>query len=157
QARKSIETDLQNSVSTFKNFQQERELTLTRSAELLADLPIVRALMTAPDAATIQDASDRLWQTAGSGLFVLHDRTVNVITLHDSATGLTAEMAQSSLAGTFKQDAPEQWWFGGGHLYEVFPKPIYFGAVAENRLLGFLVVGYEINERVASQVRRIAN
>ena len=157
QTRKNIEADLQNSVSTFKNFQQERELTLTRSAELLADLPIVRALMTAPDAATIQDASDRLWQTAGSDLFVLTDRTGRVVALHTASPGFTSEMAQTSFAGTLKQDAPEHWWFGGGHLYEVFPKPIYFGPAAEDRLLGFLVVGYEINERVASQVSRIAN
>jgi len=157
QTRKNIEADLQTSVSTFKNFQQERELTLTRSAELLADLPILRALMTAPDAATIQDASDRLWQTAGSDLFVLTDRTGRVVALHTSSPGLTAEMSQTLFAGTAKQDAPEHWWFGGHHLYEVFLKPIYFGPAAEDRLLGFLVVGYEIDERVASQVSRIAN
>jgi len=157
QTRKNIEADLQTSVSTFKNFQQERELTLTRSAELLADLPILRALMTAPDAATIQDASDRLWQTAGSDLFVLTDRTGRVVALHTSSPGLSAEMAQTLFAGTAKQDAPEHWWFGGHHLYEVFLKPIYFGPAAEDRLLGFLVVGYEIDERVASQVSRIAN
>ena len=157
QTRKNIESDLQTSVSTFKNFQEERELTLTRSAALLADLPILRALMTAPDAATIQDASDRLWQTAGSDLFVLTDRTGRVVALHTSSPGLTAEMAQTLFAGTAKQDAPEHWWFGGHHLYEVFLKPIYFGPAAEDRLLGFLVVGYEIDERVASQVSRIAN
>ena len=48
------------------------------------------------------------------------------------------------------------WWFGGQHLYEVFLKPIYFGPAAENRLLGFLVIGYEIDDRLASQVSRIA-
>jgi signal transduction histidine kinase len=157
QTRKNIEADLQNSVSTFKNFQQERELTLTRSAELLADLPILRALMTAPDAATIQDASDRLWQTAGSDLFVLIDRAGRVVALHTSSPGFTSEMAKASFASTFKQDVPEHWWFGGNHLYEVFLKPIYFGAAAEDRQLGFLVVGYEIDERVASQVSRIAS
>ena len=48
------------------------------------------------------------------------------------------------------------WWYGGQHLYEVFLKPIYFGPAAENRLLGFLVIGYEIDDRVAAQVSRIA-
>ncbi len=157
QARKNIEADLQNSVSTFKNFQQERESTLTRSAELLADLPILRALMTAPDAATIQDASDRLWRTAGSDLFVLIDRAGRVVALHTSSPGFTEEMAKASFSTTFKQDAPEHWWFGGHRLYEVFLKPIYFGPAAEERQLGFLVVGYEIDERVASQVSRIAS
>jgi signal transduction histidine kinase len=157
QTRKNIESDLQNSVGTFKNFQQERELTLTRSAELLADLPILRALMTAPDAATIQDASDRLWQTAGSDLFVLIDRAGRVVALHTSSPGFTTEMAKASFAKTFNHDAAEHWWFGGHHLYEVFLKPIYFGPAAEDRQLGFLIVGYEIDERVASQVSRIAS
>ena len=157
QTRKNIESDLQNSVGTFKTFQQERELTLTRSAELLADLPILRALMTAPDAATIQDASDRLWQTAGSDLFVLIDRAGRVVALHTSSPGFTTEMAKASFAKTFNHDAAEHWWFGGHHLYEVFLKPIYFGPAAEDRQLGFLIVGYEIDERVASQVSRIAS
>ncbi len=37
QVRKEIFGDLRNSVSTFQNFQRQRETTLTRSAELLAD------------------------------------------------------------------------------------------------------------------------
>ena len=39
QIRLEIFADLRNSVSTFQNFQHEREITLTHSAELLADLP----------------------------------------------------------------------------------------------------------------------
>ena len=39
QVRKEIFADLQNSVATFRNFQRERELTLTHAADLLADLP----------------------------------------------------------------------------------------------------------------------
>jgi methyl-accepting chemotaxis protein len=42
-------------------------------------------------------------------------------------------------------------------LYEVFLKPIYFGPAAANHLLGFLVIGFEIDDHVASQISRIAN
>jgi signal transduction histidine kinase len=156
QEKKEIFSDLQNSVSTFQNFQRERELTLTRSAELLADLPNLRALMTTQHAATIQDASNDLWQLAGSDLFALADRTGRVVALHTGSPRFTREMAQESLASALNERGPEGWWFGGGHLYEVFLKPIYFGPAAENRLLGFLVIGYEIDDRVASQVSRIA-
>jgi len=57
QVKKEIFADLHNSVSTFRNFQRERELTLIHSAELLADLPNLRALMTTQHEATIQDAA----------------------------------------------------------------------------------------------------
>src|SRR5207244_527354 len=93
QVKKEIFADLHNSVSTFQNFQRERELTLTRSAELLADLPNLRALMTTQDEATIQDASNDLWQLAGSDLFVLADRTGRVVALHTASPGFTRQMA----------------------------------------------------------------
>jgi signal transduction histidine kinase len=154
--KKEISADLRDSVSTFQNFQRERELTLTHSAELLADLPNLRALMTTQHEATIQDASNDLWRLAGSDLFVLADRTGRVVALHTASPGLTREMAQESFISALNQEGSEHWWFGHRHLYEVFLRPIYFGPAAENRLLGFLVIGYEIDDRVASQVSRIA-
>jgi signal transduction histidine kinase len=156
QITKGIFADLQNSVTTFQNFQRDRELTLTHSAELLADLPNLRALMTTEHEATIQDASKDLWHIAGSDIFVLADRTGRVVALHTASPGLQRDMAQEALAASLTQEGPEHWWFGGQHLYEVFLKPIYFGPAAENRSLGFLVIGYEIDDRVASQVSRIA-
>src|SRR5450631_3872949 len=62
QIKNEISADLQNSVTTFQNFQREREVTLSHSADLLADLPNLRALMTTQDEATIQDGSDSLWR-----------------------------------------------------------------------------------------------
>jgi signal transduction histidine kinase len=156
QIRQEIFADLRNSVSTFQNFQRERELTLTHSAELLADLPNLRALMTTQHEATIQDASSGLWRLAGSDLFMLADRTGRVVALHTASPGLTREMAQQSLAGTLNDESSGHWWFGGQHLYEVFLRPIYFGPADENHLRGFLVIGYEIDDRLTSQVGRIA-
>src|SRR5438128_3927058 len=156
QVKKEIFADLQNSVSTFQNFQRERELSLSRSAELLADLPTLRALMTTQHAVTIQDASAEQWRLAGSDIFVLADRAGRVAALHTTSQGFTREMAQASLNTSFSQAAASHWWYGAQHLYEVCLKPIYFGPATENRLLGFLAIGYEIDDRVASQVSRIA-
>jgi signal transduction histidine kinase len=156
QIRLEIFADLRNSVSTFQNFQHEREITLTHSAELLADLPNLRALMTTQHEATIQDASSGLWRLAGSDLFLLADRTGGVVALHTASPGLTRDMAQQSLAATLSDESSGHWWFGGQHLYEVFLRPIYFGPAEENHLLGFLVIGYEIDDRLTSQVGRIA-
>src|SRR5215475_9711121 len=73
--KQQIFADLDNSVSTFRSFQREHELTLTHSADLLANLPILHALMTAPDDATIQDASVDQFLLAGSDLLVLAGRS----------------------------------------------------------------------------------
>jgi len=103
QVKKGIFADLHNSVGTFRNFQRERELTLTHSAELMADLPDLRALMTTRHEATIQDAADHLWRLAGSDLFVLADRTGKVVALHTASPGLSHDMAQESLSSSLKQ------------------------------------------------------
>ncbi|MGH9529744.1 MAG: ATP-binding protein [Terriglobales bacterium] len=156
QIKNSISADLQNSVSTFQNFQHERELTLSHSADLLADLPNLRALMTTHDEATIQDASTALWQLAGSDLFVLADRSGAIVALHVASPGFTRQMAQQSLKASTNIEGQSRWWFGAQHLYQVFLKPVYFGPASENRLLGFLIIGYEIDDSVANQVSRIA-
>lgn len=155
QVRQEIVSDLHNSVSTFGSFQQEQETTLSHSADLLADLPNLRALMTTNHEATIQDGSTPLWQLTGSDLFVLADRGGKVVALHTNSPGFTREMAQSSLTSAL--DRQERWWYGARHLYEIFLKPIYFGPASAGRLLGFLVIGREIDERVAAQIGRVAS
>jgi signal transduction histidine kinase len=156
QIRQEIARDLRNSVVTFQNFQRQRELTLTRSAQLLADLPNIRALMTTRDAPTIQDASRDVWQLAGSDLFLLADPSGKVMALHGVPPAFTARMAQDGLAVALEGDRPSHWWYGGGHLYEVFLQPIYFGRAADNRLLGYVALGYEINDRIARDVSQVA-
>ena len=156
QVKKSIFADLHNSVSTYQNFHHERELTLTHLAELLADLPNLRALMTTQHEATIQDGSTDLWRLGGSDLFVLANRTGKVVALHTATPGFSRDMAQQSLNRPANQEGSSQWWYGARHLYQVFIKPIYAGPAAENNLLGFMVIGYEIDDTVAAQVSRIA-
>src|SRR5271166_4845671 len=156
QVKKEIFADLRNSVSTFQNFQREREQTLTQLADVLADLPTLRALMTTQHEATIQDASTDLWRLAGSDLFVLANREGTVVALHTASPGFSRDLAQHALGIPLLQEPSAQWWFGAQHLYQVFRKPIYFGPAAENRLLGYMVIGYEIGDSVTAQVSRIA-
>lgn len=155
EVRDEIFSDLRNSVSTFQSFQEEQEITLRHSAELLADLPNLRSLMTTNDEPTIQDGSAPLWQLAGSDLFVLANRAGKVVALHTKSTGFTWQMAQDSFGNSV--EGQERWWFGAKHLYEVFLQPIYFGPASADRLLGFLVIGREIDQHVAAQIGRVAS
>jgi signal transduction histidine kinase len=156
QVREGIFADLENSVSTFQNFQRERELSLIRSAELLADLPDLRALMTTQHDATIQDGSNSLSRLAGGDLFALADRRGRIVALHTVSPNFTTEMAQRELSASLNDPEPSHWWFGNHHLFQTVLRPIYFGPAADNHLLGLAILGYEINDTVASQVSRIA-
>jgi signal transduction histidine kinase len=154
--REGIVQDLGNSVTTFQNFQHDREVMLTRSAELVADLPITRAIMTAPDPATIQDASRNVWQLTGSDLLVLANRNAQVVALHTKSEGFTRETAQQYFQRSLNQEDFSHWWFGAHHLYQTFIQPIYFGSKTEGPLLGFLIIGYEIDDRLAREVSKIS-
>lgn len=156
QVRLGIERDLQNSVSAFHNFQGQREATLERSAALLADLPNVRALMTTHDAATIQDASRDLWHLSGSDLLLLADASGNVVALQAGAREITIREGQEFLPRVVSREETRHWWYIDGHLYEVFLHDIYFGPVSEQRVLGYLLLGYEIDDRLARELSRIS-
>lgn len=154
--REDIAEGLHNSVQTFQNFQQERESLLTRLADLLADLPITRALMTTHDPATIQDASQDLWQLAASDLLVLADSRGVVVALHTRASTFTRETAQTCFTKALQNEGANRWWYGGHHLYQTFVQPIYFGSRTEGSLLGFLVIGDEIDAKLAREVSKVA-
>ena len=154
--RHQIIDDLHNSTSTFQNFQQQRRDALSHTAELLSNLPTLKALMTAPHAATIQDASTDLWKRGGSDLFVLAGRSGKIVALHTSFSAFTTEIAQEWLDRSLQAGEPRQWWFGAGHLYEVFLQPIYLGPASADRQLGVLAVGYEIDSREANEIGQIS-
>ncbi len=158
--RLGIQRDLENSVSAFRSFQHQREVTLERSAALLADLPIVRALMTTHDAATIQDASRDLWHLAGSDLLLLADSSGRVMALQATPQEVTLQEGQdffpSFLQNSASREGPRHWWYVRGHLYEVFLQDIYFGPASGHQLLGYLLLGYEIDDHVVRDLSRVA-
>jgi signal transduction histidine kinase len=158
--RQSIAVNLQHSVAAFQDFRHERETMLTSQVALVADLPITRSIMTSADPVTIQDASQAVWQTArsSSDLFVLIDRSGKIVALHTKTPGFTNEAAAKYFQQSLNEDGGEtsHWWLGEHHLYQTFIQPIYRGSQADGILLGFLVIGYEINDRLAAQVSKVA-
>jgi signal transduction histidine kinase/CheY-like chemotaxis protein len=147
--REDIRIDLANSVNTYRRFERQRRDSLARSAELLASLPNVRALMTTRDASTIQDGSADVWHLSGSDLLVMADRTGNIVALQTNAKGFARDAAQALTRRSLENGDARDWWFGGGHLFEVWVQSIYFGSPADSATLGFLAVGHEIQERAA--------
>jgi signal transduction histidine kinase len=156
QVRQGIQRDLQNSVSAFHNFQQQREATLERSAALLADLPNVRAMMTTRDAVTIQDASRDLWHLAGSDLLLLADASGRVVALQAAPHEITIQQGQQFLPQVVSREETRHWWYEEGHLYQIFLQDIYFGPQSEHKVLGYLLLGYEIDDRFARELSRIS-
>lgn len=156
--RSELSADLIDSVFAFQNAQKLREITLTQSAQLLANLPSLKALMTTQDAATINDASLDFWKVSGSEIFFLGDRTGTIVAQHTNNPGINRETAQQLFRDALSEDSPTHWWLGGGHLYQVALRPIYFGSEYDpaRSELGVVAVGYEIDEAIAEEVGHLA-
>jgi signal transduction histidine kinase len=154
--REGIAQDLRNSVTTFRNFQHDREVMLKGSAELVAYLPLTRAIMTAHDSATIQDASRDVWQLTTSDLLVLVDRNGKVVALHTKSTAFSRDEAEKYFERSLHEEDSSHWWFGAHHLYQTFVQPVYFGSRTDGPLLGFLIIGYEIDDRLAREVSKVS-
>ncbi len=155
-AREELVAGLNTSIVTFNRLQAQREFTLERSAALLAALPTLKALMTSSDPATIQDASQTFWQLAGSQVLVLADRGGVISAFHASTPAFPREAAQAAIARYVASGEARDWWFGGGHLFQVFLQPISLGEGETAYPIGVLAVGYEVNAEVAGDVSRVA-
>jgi signal transduction histidine kinase len=113
--------------------------------------------MATEDAATIEDASADVWKLSGSDLLVLANRTGNLAAVRTTGSVLDSATAQGLLRHSLERRESQNWWFGGGHLYEVYIQPIYFGAPSQNLTIGLLAVGHEVNERAAKEFASIAS
>ena len=144
------------SMRAFENVQQERELQLSRTAAMMAELPPLKALMTTEHALTIQDASEPLWKLAGSQLFLLAGTNGQVLGFHGTTPRWNTEVAEENLARSMELGEDASWWYGDGQLYRVFLRPITSGTDNERRQLGILAVGYQIDATVAEQLAMVS-
>jgi len=159
----SVETERQvrdgteASVRAFETVQRQREQQLSRTAAMLADLPILKAQMTTEHAPTIQDASTSWWKLAGSDLFILAMPDRRIVAFHVTKTGWPVEVAQGDLKRSIEQGEDASWWYDNGRLYEVFLRTITRGAAPSAQELGFLVIGYQVDSTVAEHLAMEAN
>jgi signal transduction histidine kinase len=140
------------SVRAFQSVERERELQLSRTAALLAELPPLKALMTTDDTLTIQDGSERFWRLAGSDLFVLADSDGKVLGFHVKKPGWEPPLVENDLKKLMERDEKAAWWYADGQLYWVFLNPIMIGAESNGKEIGMVAVGYQVDSSVAEHL-----
>jgi HAMP domain-containing protein len=143
------------SVRAFETVEHQREEQLSSAAALLADLPPLKSLMTTEHALTIQDASRTFWQLAHSDLFVLVTPDKKVVALHGADPGWSKEVVEQNLSHSIERGEKTSWWADRDRLYWVFVRPVTVGAGANQRLVGLLAVGYQVDASIASQLSSI--
>jgi signal transduction histidine kinase len=154
---KQVQGSTDASLRAFERVQQEHERDLSRTAAMLAELPTLKALMTTEHAPTIQDASKPFWELSGSDLFVLANSDGRVFGFQVRQNGWTRELAERDLSKSVRQGESAAWWYADGQLYWVFLCPIVAGAETNQRQLGTLAVGYQVDSTVAEQLSLVAD
>ena len=94
ETQRQVRAGTDASVRAFESVQRQREQQLSRSAAMLADLPVLKAQMTTEHAPTIQDASTSWWKLAGSDLFILALPDRRVVAFHVMRSGFPVELAE---------------------------------------------------------------
>lgn len=154
QVKANLASDLQHSVKTYQNLQRQRRELLSRESALLADLPSLKALMTAPDTRTIEDGGREFWQVGGSDFFALLDSTGKLIAVYNHGPALTRSRVELGLEQSLRRPEEPILLALDGRLYEVSTKPLLFGDTGTQ--LGYVAVGYAIDEQVAREVSEAA-
>ncbi len=156
EVERNIRDGTNASVRAFETVQKQRELQLSRTAAMLAELPTLKALMTTEHAPTIQDGSKTFWKLAGSDLFVLSKLDRKVVALHMAKPGWSSAAAERDLKRSIDLGEDASWWYDDGRLYWVFLHSITSGAGPKEQQLGLLAVGYQVDSTVAQQLAAVA-
>src|ERR1700739_381611 len=136
----SVRQSTDASLHAFENVQQDRDLQLSRTAALLAELPTLKAMMPSGHEPTIQDASEPYWKLSGTPLFVLASPDGQVFGFHVTNRGWEASLAEADLKKSIEQGDDAAWWYGNGQLYRVFLRPILAGSENNQRQIGIIAV-----------------
>jgi len=122
------------------DFVRLRREQTEKSAAMIADQPSLIALMSTDDPPTVQDGSEPFLKSTGADLLILEDAEGKVL-----ASQSTAGAQMAALEGLMEVSRGEQdWWFTGGHLYDVSFVPIVAGAGSEKRVLGRIALGTDL-------------
>lgn len=154
EVRTQVSEGINASVRAFESMQKQRDLQLSRTAAMLAELPTLKALMPTEHALTIQDASTTYWRLAGSDLFALMGSDSHLKAVHMLKGEWTPAIVESHFEESLSRGEESGWWYDGGHLYRVFLRPIL--AEQDDQELGMLAIGYEVNDSIARELGNIS-
>jgi signal transduction histidine kinase len=152
QVRRDISADLERSISTLHNIQAQRQGMLTREASLLAALPVLKSLMTTSDERTIRDGGAEFYELSGGDLFGLADGNGKLIAVYEAgASRDPGELSQSDISRVPGLADPS-YVLMRGNLYEIAVQPLYFGNATAGTRLGYVLLGYAVDRRLAEEV-----
>ena len=108
--------------------------------------------MTTSDERTIRDGAADFYELSGGDLFALADGNGKPVALYEGgASRDPADLSQSLIPQMHGATQPS-YVIVRGNLFEVAVQPLYFGAAASGTRLGYVLLGYSVDRRLAEEV-----
>jgi signal transduction histidine kinase/CheY-like chemotaxis protein len=141
QVRSDLAANMRQESRVYAEVEKVRREQSRQTAEMVADQPSLKALMSTNDSLTVQDASTSILIESHADLLILESEGGEVLALHAKSVDVTAAMADPLMKSS---SGEEDWWFINGHLYDVNFVPIVAGNGVEERVLGRMALGREV-------------
>jgi signal transduction histidine kinase len=152
QVRRDISADLERSISTLGNIQAQRQKMLKREASLLAALPVLKSLMTTSDERTIRDGAADFYELSGGDLFAMADGSGKPVAVYEGGEARDPGSLSQSIIPEIHGALQPSYATVRGNLFEVAVQPLYFGTAASGTRLGYVLLGYAVDRRLAEEV-----
>jgi signal transduction histidine kinase len=150
-ARQELATSAHNSLMIFEILQHQRQMVMSRKADLLA----TSAFLSNNDASEFTDSTNNPLDTSSSDLIALADPSGKVVALHTTHSGFSAQSVEALLRSSLARNHSSDWWFTNGHLYQVELQPIGPAATTKGARSATVVVGQELDERGVRDLSRL--
>ncbi|HEX4308522.1 MAG TPA: HAMP domain-containing sensor histidine kinase [Acidobacteriaceae bacterium] len=152
QVTQGLSANLGRSVSTFQDLQAQRLKALDRENALVADMPLLKSLMTTNDPRTIENEAVDWRNRSGSDLFGLADMEGHVVAALANSSrpdaGLAADLQ------TMLDSSGTLYLVSGDQLFACSVRPLYFGSEASGALLGYVISGFAIDRSLLDEISR---
>ncbi len=150
-AQQELTTSAHNSLAVFEILQHQRQMIMSRKADLLA----TSAFLSNNDAREFTDSTNNPLDTSSTDLMALADPSGKILALHTTRSSLTTQCVEALLHSTLAKNRRSDWWFNDGRLYQVQLQPIGPTGTVNRSRSATVVVGQELDERGVRELGRL--
>jgi eukaryotic-like serine/threonine-protein kinase len=153
-ARENIERGLRETRQVWETFQADRYNKLRLGIRVLGNDPFFKSLVETKDQASILDTLKERNQEIKADFFIATDPAGRVIARTDRPGAQGEDLAKDPLVTKpLEGEESATVWRQGDRLYHAVSVPMQTGP----DLKGVLIAGYEINEGLASEIRKLTH
>lgn len=156
QVRGNLALDVQHSLQTFQNLQEQRQQLLLRESSLLSELPSLKAIMTTSDQRTISDAGSEFWSLSGNDFFALTSAEGKLEASYNKGPALTRRNVEDALRESIGTPGSTRLLASDDRLFEITSRSLTFGSGEQMTGLGYITIGYALDEKVTREVSEAA-